>query len=43
MQKHSQSMDIDPILMIFARYGCIIYIISNGMQKNEENLPRFPR
>ena len=37
MQKPSKSMDIAPILMIFARYGCLIYI--NVLAKNEENLP----
>ncbi len=37
MQKPSKSMDIAPILLIFARYGCLIYI--NVLAKNEENLP----
>ena len=37
MQKPSKSMDIAQILMIFARYGCLIYI--NVHAKNEENLP----
>ena len=36
-QKPSKSMDIAPILMIFARYGCLIYIIVHA--NNEENLP----
>ena len=37
IQKPSKSMDIATILMIFARYGCLIYI--NVYAKNEENLP----
>ena len=36
MQKPSKSMDIDPILMNFARYIRLIYI--NWHAKNEENL-----
>ena len=36
MQKPSKSMDIGPILMIFARYGLLIYV--NIHTKNEENL-----
>ena len=37
MQKPSKSMDIAPILMIFARYGRLIYM--NVHAKNKENLP----
>ena len=37
MQKPSKSMDIDPIVMNFGRYGRLIYI--NWHAKNEENLP----
>ncbi len=37
MQKPYKSMGIGPILMVFARYGQLIYI--NLHAKNEENLP----
>ncbi len=37
MQKPSKSMDINPILLIFAVYGCLIHI--NLHAKNEGNLP----
>ena len=41
MQKPSKSMDIAPILIIFARYGRLIYI--NLHAKNEQILlSRFP-
>ena len=37
MQKPSKSMDIDPIIMIFAIYGSLTHTILHA--KNEGNLP----
>ncbi len=37
MQKPSESMDIDPILLIFVVYVCLIHF--NLHENNEGNLP----
>ncbi len=38
VQKPSKSMDVNPILLILAVYGCVIHI--NKHAKDEENLLR---